>query len=110
MPRGAKPKDHTGVQFHKLTALSRVGSHSTSRGAIWLCVCECGGFRRVRALKLLDGRAKSCGKCSRKDPNSKRSLEAARSAARKANRIGLNGAPYSRHARAPERLEDLVTL
>lgn len=27
----------------------------------WWCLCACGNFRRVSALRLLDGRAKHCG-------------------------------------------------
>lgn len=51
-----KPKDLTGQKFGMLTAL-QVEGHMPVR---WLCKCDCGQFKTIRAHNLLHG-ASSCG-------------------------------------------------
>jgi hypothetical protein len=49
-------KDFTGQKFGRLQALECVAS-----GPVWLCRCECGGRREVRARQLRDGAVTCCG-------------------------------------------------
>lgn len=52
-------KDETGKRYGRLTVLRRDGS--TKRGAVWLCLCDCGGQRRVSGKGLRIGETRSCG-------------------------------------------------
>jgi len=56
MPRRAI--DLTGRQFGRLTVLSRVPS---ARATVWLCRCDCGKQKAIRASTLIAGRSRSCG-------------------------------------------------
>lgn len=59
--------DMTGKKVGKLTAIKRVGSDHKNH-ALWLCECECGNTRIVRAYSLKGKNAtKSCGCVTVKD-------------------------------------------
>lgn len=67
----AKIIDLTEKKFGKLTAIMRVVDHVSPKGVHqtqWLCRCECGNMRTVRAGELKSGRVTSCG-CYRKGGN-----------------------------------------
>lgn len=51
--------DLTNRKFGKLTALKLEGSRNNA--SCWLCECECGNFKIVRASHLQDGSTYSCG-------------------------------------------------
>lgn len=55
-----------GSQFADLTVICRDTSPREGRNSFYICRCKCGGGCSVRADKLRDGRAKSCGGCVRK--------------------------------------------
>lgn len=52
-------KDITGQKFNSLTAVRWL--RNTRYGAEWLCLCDCGTEREVRASNLRSGAVKSCG-------------------------------------------------
>jgi hypothetical protein len=56
--------DLTGQKFGLLTVLHR-SEKKSSAGAIWDCVCECGGTASANTLKLRTGHTTSCG-CHRR--------------------------------------------
>lgn len=49
--------DLTGRKFGKLTVTRKY----EERGSRWVCVCECGTEKVLRACRLLRGNDKSCG-------------------------------------------------
>lgn len=51
--------DETGNVYGKLTVVSR--EKGNSRGAVWLCLCECGSFASINGWNLRSGQRKSCG-------------------------------------------------
>lgn len=51
-------QDLTGHKFDRLTVLSRDPSQITT---YWLCQCDCGGLKTVRAGNLKSGEVRSCG-------------------------------------------------
>lgn len=62
--------DRTGRRYGKLVVLYQVRSgpdyermRRSCTSAIWLCQCDCGNRKLVRASYLAEGRQKSCG-CS----------------------------------------------
>ena len=55
--------DLTGTKFNFLTVLEKFDT--TSAGARWLCLCDCGEKTVVNSLKLRKGFTKSCG-CHRR--------------------------------------------
>ena len=58
--------DETGNKYGKYTVLKRVDpGDRVSRSAHWLCQCECGKTKIVRASTLRNGEASSCGQCHR---------------------------------------------
>ena len=57
--------DLTGQKFGKLTVLAKVESTKNRLNKQWLCRCDCGNERTVKTSKLLSGKLKSCGLCSR---------------------------------------------
>lgn len=67
-----KREDLTGKKFYELTVLSY--SHSTNQGTFWLCKCECGKTKVVRAAALRFGHTRSCG-CLQKRVTQKRSFK-----------------------------------
>jgi len=52
--------DITGQRFTNLVAIQRKGSDSRRR-ALWLCVCDCGNEKIIRADHLKRGEQKDCG-------------------------------------------------
>lgn len=53
--------DLAGKKFGKLTAISRTEGLSKYRNAIWLCKCDCGNDKHIKANLLAAGVTKSCG-------------------------------------------------
>lgn len=51
--------DLTGRKFGKLTVIEK--AESRDGHAVWLCECECGNKKEVRASCLKKGETKSCG-------------------------------------------------
>lgn len=60
---GEYMKDLSGMKFGKRTVLERAYDKNKSKGARWLCQCECGVQRVVFGRNLRNGASKSCG-CS----------------------------------------------
>ena len=59
--RGGRPTiDITSKIFDRWRVFVRLGSNSR-KAPLWLCVCECGTFRRVMGYTLLNGTSRSCG-------------------------------------------------
>jgi hypothetical protein len=56
-------KDLAGQKFGRLTAIEL---YATSGQSQWLCVCECGTHKVVRAAQLRNGKTRSCG-CLRRE-------------------------------------------
>lgn len=52
--------DLVGQKFGRLTVVERSAVRKSS-GALWSCVCECGGKATVNSLKLRTGHTASCG-------------------------------------------------
>lgn len=55
-----KPSNLTGIKFHCLTAIKIVGQDSFKR-KIWLCKCDCGKKKEIRARHLVSGSVRTCG-------------------------------------------------
>ena len=60
--------DLTGLSFGKLKVLDFAGylGRSGPKHAHWRTVCDCGGFRTVRATRLTTGATTSCAPCGRR--------------------------------------------
>lgn len=56
----SKVKDLTGKKFGRLTVTHRAPNDSKDR-TVWVCECECGNIKEVRATSLTQGLTKSCG-------------------------------------------------
>lgn len=57
-------KDMTGQRFNKLTVIERADDYVNKNGTKdvqWLCRCECGVERDIRAGTLVSGNSLSCG-------------------------------------------------
>lgn len=52
-------QDLSGQRFGKLVAVRDIGK--TSRGRVWMCVCDCGQETEAVAGSLKSGHKKSCG-------------------------------------------------
>lgn len=66
-PKRGSFKDLEGLPpFGRWTVISFCGSVGGNGGAKWLCKCNCGTVRAVKAASLLSGRSYSCG-CYRSD-------------------------------------------
>ena len=60
-------KDLSGARFGKLTAIELDGEKTKLTGlAYWVCKCDCGATKTIRASHLKSGATSSCG-CIRKD-------------------------------------------
>lgn len=55
-----KFKNLVGMKFNMLTVV-RKSDKKSSRGVVWLCKCDCGGFKDVVSSELKIGNVKSCG-------------------------------------------------
>lgn len=64
-----KTKNITGTKFGRLTAIELIGKKNGRY--VWLCLCECGNYKKVTNFDLKKGNTKSCG-CLRKEITSKR--------------------------------------
>jgi hypothetical protein len=62
--------DLTGQRFGRLLVIKRHFCKS-GKGSSWVCQCECGGTKIVRAAQLKQGYTKSCGCLSRDWPAQK---------------------------------------
>lgn len=52
-----------GMKFGRMTVLTRDGSMRYGKVAMsmWSCICECGTFKSVLGMSLLNGDTRSCG-------------------------------------------------
>ena len=55
-----QPHDLSGQRFGRLTALS-IADYRLGKSVIWICLCDCGNQKDVRAACLKNKSAKSCG-------------------------------------------------
>ena len=62
--------DITGQRFGRLVAIKPIGNKGKKVGVYWLCQCDCGNNKEVRASRLLQGYTKSCG-CLAKETSKK---------------------------------------
>lgn len=60
--------DISGRRFGRLTAIRRSGTHPVRKGALWTCLCDCGGEAIIEGRLLRDGTTASCG-CRRREGN-----------------------------------------
>ena len=56
--------DLTGQKFGRWTVLEK--APSKNKAVYWICQCECGEIKEVKAASLRSGKSKSCG-CLQKD-------------------------------------------
>lgn len=49
----------TGLKFGRLTVISQ--AENRRRSTVWLCVCDCGTSKEIRAPQLKNGETQSCG-------------------------------------------------
>ena len=64
MKSKAKIRDLTGQKFGRLTVIGI--AETDTRKTYWVCQCDCGNFKTVRADSLISGKIKSCG-CLKKE-------------------------------------------
>src|SRR5690348_14987028 len=51
-----------GQKFGRLTVIEKLSErHPAIKGVYWLCVCDCGGNKKVLAGSLRSGKTRSCG-------------------------------------------------
>ena len=55
----SKKEDLTGRRFGRLTVIEESGK--LGKKVAWLCKCDCGNYKRVRAHHLKGGQITSCG-------------------------------------------------
>lgn len=67
---GEDMEDLTDMRFGKWTVLERSYDKSKSKGAKWLCQCECGSKVELVSHLILSGHTQSCG-CLRSEKNSR---------------------------------------
>lgn len=61
-------KDITGKRFGRLTAV-RYAENSKGGAAVWLCLCDCGNYKKILGQSLQRKRASSCGCIRLEKPN-----------------------------------------
>lgn len=68
--KGPMPEDLVGKRFGNLTVVSFAGYGTASKGSskrdrLWLCKCDCGNEKAIRAQSLKQGKTKTCrlGNC-----------------------------------------------
>ncbi len=81
---GSELGDLSGRRFSRLTVIDCVGGKTKSAIA-WMCRCDCGAEKAVRARNLLSGNTKSCGCLGREN--------AARTGREKFLKHGMEGTP-----------------
>lgn len=67
-----KAKDLTKYKFGRLTPVRRV--ENVGKVTVWLCICDCGNYKKIRYPDLMSGRTVSCG-CKHKENLLKRNLK-----------------------------------
>ncbi len=83
MKNGHRIKDKTGQRFGKLVALEAIAialepiAKGVRHSALWLCQCDCGKRKIVRARSLTDNNTRSCG-CLYKQPKNTHGLSTTR--------------------------------
>lgn len=65
-----KEIDLTNKKFGNLTAIKKLDKKKNGQ-RIWLCKCDCGNIKEVRADKLRNGNVKSCGCLKKKKEKNK---------------------------------------
>ena len=55
-----------GDKFNKLTIIAESPKRAANGGKYWLCQCDCGNIKEIRADHLKNGHTKSCG-CKNQD-------------------------------------------
>lgn len=66
--RDSRTKDETGRRYGKLVVTGFAGSDTSKGnvgGALWHCLCACGGRKTVRGGQLRQGKVVTCGECSK---------------------------------------------
>lgn len=58
-------RNHLGRRFGLLVVIARAGTGSGTSAA-WLCRCDCGAEKIIKANRLTQGRSRSCG-CAQRD-------------------------------------------
>lgn len=53
--------DLTGERFERLSVLERDKSVDSTKGAFWICRCDCGNIKSISSYYLRQGLTKSCG-------------------------------------------------
>ena len=69
--------DLTGRRFGRLTVIKRMDNYRAESGyqyAMWLCQCDCGNTKVIKAKSLLSGVSNSCG-CLAKELASERMIK-----------------------------------
>lgn len=56
--------DISGQRFGRLTVIAQAGT--AGKNALWICQCDCGGFKVVPGIRIRFGSVKSCG-CIQKE-------------------------------------------
>lgn len=65
-------KNLVGKKFHRLLVLCD-SKKRQGESIMWLCKCDCGVVKMVRAIHLVQGKTKSCG-CLSRDNNTKHGM------------------------------------
>lgn len=68
-PVGPWSLDLLGRRYGKLTIKEFLGVRGKSNHITWMCLCDCGNTRIVRATKLVCGNVFSCAKCAKREGN-----------------------------------------
>lgn len=71
---GKRIEDLTGRRFGRLIVI-KFHERIKNRGTFWLCMCDCGNEKIIRATNLKSGDTKSCG-CWAREHNAKPAGEA----------------------------------
>ena len=50
-----------GDKFNKLTIIAESPKRAANGGKYWLCQCDCGNIKEIRADHLKNGHTQSCG-------------------------------------------------
>ena len=60
----ARRVDITGIRFSRLTTITYIEDDKK-----YLCLCDCGGYKKVRTAALKNGNTKSCGCLQKEKPS-----------------------------------------
>jgi hypothetical protein len=81
--------DLTGQKFGRLTVIERAYPNTKNNRIKWLCKCECGKEKSIRAEDLRSGAIKSCGCLKRLSPGLGNMRNIIRAYKNRAKRRGL---------------------